>query len=136
MHSVSKFSILISGLSLLFYYTTDARAQSDESVVALLGIDLALLDIGRNKRIKVEIDDQVIEGCWRNPNSARDAVEVELMRSGFEIIEDSQPGPVIVLMGLGGESSGTNCSVFLNFDVFSYTVEERTIDEHRLFSFF
>lgn len=58
--------------------------------------------------LTIVIDDEVTDGCWPRPSAVREALEVELRRSGFTVIAELGPGqhpasPQLVFTAVGGE---------------------------------
>lgn len=127
-----KEEILPLFLSLFFCAMSiqSSRAQPD---VVVLDIDPALLDLSQARELKIEINDNVIDGCWINPNSARDAVEVELARSGFAIRESPT---ILVLNATGYETSSGSCVANWDLQLFTYTYETRYHDNSEMWALF
>lgn len=79
-----------------------------------------------DQKFLVDVDDQITDGCWSNPNSAKTAVELELKRSGRladkNIEWEKMFAKTIYLEGFGFAigSSKSTCVVTLEAAVYSY----------------
>ena len=82
--------------------------------------DLAYLSVSRLSKIAVETIDEVTEGCWVSASATKSAVELELIRSGFEITppEDFAVSKLQIralgfaLSNLAGNDTG--CAVYVS----------------------
>lgn len=89
------------------------------------------MHVERDKRVKVAISDQVSDGCWRDPQTSKTAVELEFIRSGFKL-DDKAPS-TILLTGIGYKTKGVGICVvsyYLTFNVID--VEETYAGGRRL----
>lgn len=119
----------------LFFAPAMASSQTDTGLF-FFDSDIRYLDLIVDRKVKVTVDDQISDGCWKNPSTAKNAVQVELLRSGFQLLADSDFGSSIVLSGLGYKTDSGLCvaSISLNVRVIDYGFQIK--DEFRISSLF
>lgn len=82
--------------------------------------------VDKYKNFEIELYDDVSGGCWVNTGGSKNAIELEIIRSGGSIIEDGALTPSINIKALGYPITG-GCTVFASVDV-------RTIQSGRIYS--
>lgn len=87
------------------------------------------------RAIRVTVDDQVSDGCWKSPQATRTAVELELQRSGFIVSSDDSIGsfhPSIVIRSLGFRAGDQTCVVSVRLDIMTVVLTSYSRDGHML----
>lgn len=115
---VSK--LLVS--SVLFVMASYSSAQVGDSDDAIIfGHDLGWLKLINASGLNVVVSDEVSDGCWTNISSVRNAVELQLIRSGYETYTDDDQSafaPTIRVQALGFEIPSINaCAVTAEISV-------------------
>jgi hypothetical protein len=124
---IKKFFIRIPLALLCGIASIDAlQVTYAQSTVPVEEMDAAILDADPTwaaqkdaRQFKIEIADQVSDGCWVSLSETETVVELELNRSGFEVVSEDTPFvPTVVLNALGYDD-GTGCAVYTEFTVSS-----------------
>jgi hypothetical protein len=103
--------VLLSVNSLQVAYG-QSNLTSERPDAVFLDSDPTWLEYTESGQFELEISDQVADGCWVSLSETETIVELELNRSGFEVVpEDAGLAPTIVLNAIGYED-GTGCVVF------------------------
>lgn len=53
----------------------------------------------------VIFEDDVSDGCWKNPQAAADAVKLELLRSGYNVSDESKTWITVYLSSIGYQTN-------------------------------
>jgi hypothetical protein len=87
-------------------------------------VDATILDVDPTwaaqkdvRQFKIEISDQVSDGCWISLSQTETAVELELNRSGFEVVSEDTPFASTIILNAIGYDDGTGCAVYTEFTV-------------------
>lgn len=86
-----------------------AGAQ-EKSRTLIFGGNPHWLSVNRGSAARVVLDDQVSDGCWKNPGSSKTVVEVELVRSGFSVSDDK--GVLVVIVQAVGYKTSSCVSLY------------------------
>ena len=107
--------------------TTSVSAQEYKSDTWLGGISAQWLLIDSDTTFSIHVQDSVQDGCWTNIEAVKNAVTLELTRSGYTIDDASYADFRIWISGLGGTASSTGCAVsyrcFIPFTGYASQVE-------------
>jgi hypothetical protein len=110
-------------------------AWANESSVTLFDEDVGWLRINQASNIKVVVDDQVTGGCWPEPSSAKTAVELEFIRSNYQV-EDDILIPRITVRAIGYSEMDIRCAVWTEFQVEIPEVTRFSPQEREVKSFY
>lgn len=74
--------------------------------------------LGRDS-VSIVVYDEISDGCWTNIEATTNAVKIELIRSGYKVV-DGAPSfiPVIQLYGSGREDGGGRCVITTALSLF------------------
>jgi hypothetical protein len=104
-----KWIVMVACIALL---QTAKAGEDDESGLVFEGAQLLIAL--NNEPIKLEVYDDVSDGCMPNPSAVEQAWEVELRRLGFEFTGDGLEqvfAPEISVEAFGFETSDWSCAV-------------------------
>lgn len=124
-------------LAVLFMiHTTDAFSQS-KSLTIIGDKNLEWLKVHKNSDFIVRISDQVTDGCWTNSEATKIAVELELKRSGFNVVKEIELKTIAFELSSVGYSVGnTNlCIVNYNFNANAIMENIYVLSGHEISSF-
>jgi len=135
-------NLLILAASLLLCVASfGAGAEGEQKRDAVLwGYDPDWLIFQNTEIIDVKLDDQVDDGCWTDLSGTKNAVKLQLIRSGYET-QDEEDHSIFVsdvtisAMGFGIPSIG-GCVVALELTVSVPDYGEYAIDENVLSSLY
>lgn len=107
---------------IIFVFASCSYAQDEESNDALIfGHDLGWLKLINASGLNVAVSDEVDDGCWTNISSVRNAVELQLIRSGYETYSDDDQSafaPTVRIEALGFKIPTVNaCAVTAELSV-------------------
>lgn len=128
---VETFFAVVAGV--VFSFGT-AGAESDGFVAS----DLRWATIERTNKFRVNVIDEVSDGCWTSSAASKDKVELELIRSGAEIVSDEEApfAPVINVHALGYATNDYSCAVIVRLDITSLVSSSYWIDQRKLDSIY
>jgi hypothetical protein len=118
----------------LFFFANAGVAAEFKSETFLWGGNARWLSITNNSTFKVNVSDQVTDGCWTNSTSVKTAVELELKRSGFKLATDKDSFSYrINLNTLGFEKAGI-CVTSYKMEMLWLGLDYVVFDGHRVTS--
>ena len=82
-----KARALGSFLFLAVVATSSYAGAQDKTRVFVYDISPNWLILKQNTPFRVNVDDQVGDGCWTNTDAVKTAVELEIKRSGFKVVD-------------------------------------------------
>ncbi|KPP99227.1 hypothetical protein [Marinobacter sp. HL-58] len=132
---------IISVCFLLCPFSFGVVAEEElELNASVWGHDPAWLVLKNAEMFDVHLDDQVGDGCWTDLSGAKNAVELQLIRSGYET-QDGNDGsafiPDVVISALGYEIPSTGgCAIAMEFEATVPDVGEYTVGESVLSSLY
>jgi hypothetical protein len=106
---------------LLSAMSTEALAENEQKFdAAVWGHDPSWLVLKNAEMFNVRLDDQVEDGCWTDLSGARNAVELQLIRSGYEIQGEENVSaflPDVIVSALGYEiPSVRGCAIAMELE--------------------
>jgi hypothetical protein len=127
----------ILGLT-LFSQSIGAKDQPNLSETFVFGHDLAWLTLRKGGEFVVLPNDSVEGGCWTNIKAVKTAVELELKRSGFKVVEedDNFSRSLIILSATGYALSDNSCVASYNLLWRRTAFEEKNFEGHNLSSLY
>lgn len=94
-------------------------AQSDAVFIGIVDPQMAAL--GSHTKFKIIVRDEISDGCWRSPSSAKTKAELAMIRNGFGQVIPSDSNEFaarIWLNGFGYEhSAGGPCFVVIKLSL-------------------
>lgn len=108
--------------SCFFLLAFNSHAQDEQSLDAMIfDHDLGWIKLHNAAGLNVEVSDQVSDGCWTNISAVQNAVELQLIRSGYETFtgEDTNAfAPTVWIAALGFDIPSLNaCAVTAELSV-------------------
>ena len=127
---IIAFFILVGGVSV------SAEENKSKTFTSIYDQNLGWLHISReNTKFEVFVDDQVSGGCWKKSKAAKNAVELEIKRSGYKIADDSSFLPnQIILFALGYKTKADLCIVSHKMLIMRPIFDRYQQDNHTLTS--
>lgn len=106
---------------LLSAMSTEALAENEQKFdAAVWGHDPSWLVLKNAEMFNVRLDDQVEDGCWTDLSGARNAVELQLIRSGYETQGEENISaflPDVIVSALGYEIPGVRgCAIAMELE--------------------
>jgi hypothetical protein len=92
------------------------------------------MNVAGAEALRVTVDDQVSEGCWKYPQATQTAVELELERSGFSVSSEGASvfSPSVIIRSLGFKVGGETCVVSVRLDVMTGALTTYSRGGHQL----
>lgn len=108
--------IVIGVYLFLHAFSIEVIAEGEEDLNATIwGYDTGWLMLKNAELLDVHLDDQVEDGCWTDLSGTRNAVELQLIRSGYET-QDGEDGSIFIpdvsISAVGYEVAGV-CAMAL-----------------------
>lgn len=113
--------IMFSVYFLLSALSIEALAENEQNLDATVwGHDPSWLVLKNAKMLSVRLDDQVGDGCWTDLSGARNAIELQLIRSGYET-QDAEDAsafiPEVIFSALGYDiPSVRGCAIAMELE--------------------
>lgn len=113
--------IIFSVYFLLSALSIEALAEKEQNLNATVwGHDPSWLVLKNAKMMSVRLDDQVEDGCWTDLRGARNAIELQLIRSGYEAQDGEDASafiPEVIVSALGYEiPSVRGCAIAMELE--------------------
>lgn len=125
---------LVVALMIGFVFSHSAKASDDfKSETWVLGERAGWLSLNKGEEFKVFITDSVSDGCWTNASAAQTAVELELKRSGFKVVDEASfLSNVLILNSVGYKLGDNSCAASYRLEVLNGITDAYYINGHRL----
>lgn len=128
--------ISLFGLVALNIFSLTFAAAASETLTTIVGESARWLEIDRNSTVRVRIIDNVEGGCWTNQDEVKAAVEREMTLNGYEVNDPSSANIVIILSSIGfALDTDDLCAVYYAFDVYTLSIDEIQVENHKIRSF-
>lgn len=77
--------------------------------------------LGTVTEFRLHVDDQITDGCWPNPDTAKTVVELVLLKNGLDTdAEYDSVSPIIAIHGLGYGVEGQTCIAYVSLKLYKY----------------
>lgn len=124
-------------LAIIFFNFSrfESLAADEFQTTYIFGVDTRWLSVEDGK-FEVVLSDQVTDGCWTSSKSAKTAVELEITRSGYELVgDDEYANNSILLTSVGFLKAGV-CVATYEFEIYAGDSIRFYKDEHEVLSLY
>ena len=122
----SKFLMVI----FLLYASCSSASENENRFVVLFDVDSRWLSLDKDTVFELGVSDQVSDGCWKNIEATKNAVELELNRSSFQTSKDQILGWNVVLKSVGYGFGSNLCAVYYELSVRAPDFRENHFGDH------
>jgi hypothetical protein len=123
--------IVLSVVLALVLTTGQAWAWETESTIE--SFTPSWLTLNKDAPISVFINDQVSDGCWTNSKAIKNAVELELTRSNYTVVESTTSfWYKMAILGIGSEVEDDFCAISWRFYIKRFAIIRHEFDDHQL----
>ncbi len=112
-----------AGIVAIFFLTCVFSSAFGQDVLPIR-TDIGWLEARLRKKISVNLVDSVKGGCWSNSNTAKTAVSLELVRSGYVVAENE--AAQVLMWATGYNSGNRGCVSSYGFSFQIYGNEQRS----------
>lgn len=124
---------LLSMLSAFYVLASFTTSLADDSVL-IFENDPRWLGLKQDRSIRVVVSDQIKDGCWTNAEATKNAVSIELTRSGYKIADDNAVLPTTMALTAVGYFSGGQCVASYEIVLHEIDTQEYTVSGHNITS--
>lgn len=116
----------------LFILSFNGAARAADSTVFILGYNPAWLYVTKDMELTVVSSDQVSDGCWTTAQQSRNAVALELQRSGYTALvpkDNEAKGSTFYLSSIGYKQTDGTCIVSWYIELWTQQVTTMRFDK-------